>query len=134
MRAIVAQIRWLMVASGALTSTMVYAAIAPEAAMSSTFGEPLEGAAATLVVRSWGACIGLVGVMLVYGAFVPATRALALLIAIVSKAFFVGLVLSHGSRYLGYQAGTAVVVDSLMVVLFGWYLLVAGTLKRDSHV
>jgi len=133
MHVIVAHIRWVMVISGVLTSTMVHAALAPDAAMMSSFGETLTGPAATLVVRSWGALIALVGLMLIYGAFVPQTRTLVLIVGAASKAFFVGLVLSHGTRYLGYQAGIAVIIDSVIVLLFGWYLLAAGTPKGDSH-
>jgi hypothetical protein len=33
------------------------------------------------------------------------------------------LVLSHGGRFLGYQAGIAVVVDVLWLVVFASYLL-----------
>jgi hypothetical protein len=40
---IVRHIRWIMVVSGVLTTTMVYAAIAPDAALRSTFGETLSG-------------------------------------------------------------------------------------------
>src|SRR5262249_8429967 len=38
MRWIPANIRWIMLVSGALTCTMLYAAIAPQAALQSTFG------------------------------------------------------------------------------------------------
>ena len=31
--------KWIMLLSGVLTSTMIYAAIAPDAALQSTFGE-----------------------------------------------------------------------------------------------
>jgi hypothetical protein len=135
-RAIVSYIRPVMIVSGLLTATMFTAAFAPAQAMVSNFGEPLSGPASAIVVRSWGTLIGLVGLMLLYGAFVPATRTLVLIVAAASKAIFVGLVLSHGSRYLGYQIGVAVVADSVMVLLFGWYLAAAGTagtLNRDSH-
>lgn len=120
---IVANMKWIMMVSGILTSTMIYAAIAPEAAMESTFGEPLKDPVAQIVIRNWGALIAIVGGMLLYGAFVPSSRSPILVIAGASKVVFIGLVLSHGSRYLRYQAGTAVVIDSLMVVLFAWYLL-----------
>jgi hypothetical protein len=40
---IVANIRRIMVVSGVLTLTMLYAAIAPEAALRSTFGESVGG-------------------------------------------------------------------------------------------
>jgi hypothetical protein len=125
MNGIVSTIKWIMIVSGALTSTMVYAAIAPEAALTSTFGETLAGPLAHIIVRNWGALITIVGVMLIYGAFNPAERPLVLIVAGVSKAIFILLVLSQGARYLGGQAAVAVAVDTVMVVLFAWYLLAA---------
>ena len=122
---IIGNIRWIMLLSGALTATMVYAAISPEAALRSTFGETLNGPLAEIVVRNWGALIALVGVMLIYGAFDPPGRPLILTVAGVSKAVFIALVLSQGGRYLGQQAGIAVAIDSLMIALFAWYLLAA---------
>ena len=108
---IVANIARIMFVSGALTMTMLYAAVAPEAALESTVGEGLGGAVADVVVRNWGALIGLVGAMLIYAARRPALRPLALTIAGASKATFIALVLSHGGRFLGFQAGIAVVSD-----------------------
>jgi len=122
-------IRWIMIVSGVLTATMLYATIAPRAAMQSTFGEILDGPLADLVVRNWGALIGLVGGMLVYGAFHRPSRAIILIVAGVSKLLFIALVLSQGERYLAHQAGIAVAIDSLMVVLFCWYLL---STRRDA--
>jgi len=62
---IVAKMKWIMLVSGALTFTMLHAAIAPQAALRSTFGEALEGPLAEIVVRSWGVLITLIGAMLV---------------------------------------------------------------------
>jgi len=130
---IVKNMRWIMIVSGLLTTTMVYAAIAPAAALQSTFGETLSGPlAALIVVRSWGVLIALVGAMLIYGAFDPPGRPLVLVIAGVSKAVFIALVLSQGTRYLGHQAGLAVAIDSLMIVLFAWYLLAARAATRQA--
>ena len=123
MNIVTANIKWIMLVSGVLTCTMVYAAISPQAALRSTFGETLEGPLAEIVVRNWGALITLVGAMLVYGAFKPAVRPLALAVAGASKLVFIALVLSHGSRYLGHQAGIAIAVDLVWVVLFAIYLL-----------
>jgi hypothetical protein len=109
---------------------MIYAAVAPQAALVSTFGEGLDGPVAEVVVRNWGALIGLVGAMLIYGAFNPPHRRLVLTAAGLSKAVFIGLVLSHGNRFLTHQAGVAVVVDSLFVILFAWYL--AAPASRQS--
>jgi len=58
-------------------------------------------------------------------AFDPPGRPLILIVAGVSKAIFIVLVLSQGGRYLGHQAGLAVAIDSVMIALFAWYLLAA---------
>jgi hypothetical protein len=136
---IVANIQRIMILSGVLTMTMVYAAIAPEAALRSTFGESVEGPVADVVVRNWGALIALMGAMLIYGARNPSVRSLALIVAGASKAIFGGLVLSHGGRFLGYQAGVAVVVDLVWVAVFASYLLAlrrmpTGDLKVGSTI
>ena len=123
MNFVAAYIKWIMLVSGALTCTMAYAAIAPDAALRSTFGETLEGPLADIIVRNWSVLITLVGGMLIYGAFNPAVRVLTLIVAGISKLVFIGLVLSHGGRYLGHQAGIAIAVDAAWVVLFAWYLL-----------
>ena len=120
-------IKWIMLVSGVLTCTMAYAAIAPQAALLSTFGETLHGPLAEVVVRNWGALITLVGLMLIWGAFNPQARTMALVIAGASKLVFAGLVLSHGGRYLGQQAGIAIAIDLMWVAVFAWYLLSART-------
>jgi len=120
---LVSKIKWVMLVSGVLTCTMLYAVISPEAALNSTFGESLQGPVASIVVRNWGALIGLVGLMLIYGAFAPHARRLVLTVAGSSKLVFVALVLSYGTQFLSFQAGIAVVVDSVWVLVFGAYLL-----------
>ena len=122
---IVRSMRWIMLFSGVLTATMVQAAVTPDAALQSNFGETVSGPLAHLVVRNWGALIALVGGMLIYGAFNPLQRPLVLIVAGASKVIFIALVLSEGTRYLSYQAGVAVAVDSVMVILFVWYLIAA---------
>jgi len=119
---IIANMKWIMIVSGALTCTMLYAAIAPQAALRTTFGEPLEGPLAEIVVRNWGALIALVGAMLIYGAYHPPVRPLILTVAGLSKLIFVGLVVVHGTQYLG-QVGLSVGVDLVMVALFVGYLI-----------
>ena len=120
-----AGIKWIMLASGALTCTMFYAALDPEGSLRSTFGEELEGDAARLVVRNWGVLVGLIGLALIWGAFRPAVRPLALALGGISKTVFIALVLSHGTNYLSAQAGMAVVIDALAVLLFAAYALTA---------
>jgi hypothetical protein len=125
MRLIVSYIRWIMLVSGLLTLTMNQALVFPGAAMLANFGEAPGGAAATLVVRNWGALIGLVGAMLIWGAFRPDLRRPFLILAGASKIVFIGLVLSAGGTYLGHQAGLAIAVDGLWVLLFALYLVAA---------
>jgi hypothetical protein len=117
------KIKWIMLVSGLLTCSMLYAAVSPEAALNSTFGEGLEGPVASIVVRNWGALIGLIGLMLVYGAFAPSARRLVLTVAASSKLVFIALVLSYGTQFLAFQAGVAVIVDSVWVLIFGAYLI-----------
>ena len=125
---IVSKIKWIMLVAGALTFTMIYAAIAPQAALNSTFGAGLEGPLAEIVVRNWGALITLVGAMLIYGAFNPPARPLVLTVAVISKLTFIGLVLLYGQQYLEHQAGVSIVVDFVMVTLFIVYLV---AVRRD---
>jgi len=120
---IVGNMKWIMVVCGLLTSTMIYAALFPAKALESTFGESLSGPLAELIVRNWGALIAMGGGMLIYAAFRPAVRPIVLVFTGLGKALFVALVLLQGGQYLRYQAGIAVVTDSLMVILFVWYLL-----------
>ncbi len=118
-------IKWVMLVCGALTCTMVYAAIAPQSALLWLFGATLEGPLAEIVVRNWGALIGLQGAMLVWGAFNPQVRPMALVFACACKLVFIALVLAYGSRYLDHQVGIAIAFDLVCVVLFAWYLLCA---------
>jgi len=111
----------VMVVSGLLTLTMLYAAISPVAASQSMFQETPEGAMGAIVVRNWGVLIGLMGALLIYGAFHAPSRRLALVVAGASKIAFIALVLAQGERYLG-GLGVAVAIDGVMVALFALYL------------
>nr|WP_315479294.1 hypothetical protein [uncultured Rhodoferax sp.] len=110
-------LKWIMLVSGVLTCTMLYAAIDPQGALRQTFGITLEGPLADIVVRNWGVLITLVGALLIYGAYRPASRPLVLVVAIVSKLAFIGLVLVYGQAYLG-TAGLAIGFDLVVVGLF----------------
>ena len=119
-------IKWIMLISGALTCTMIYAATAPEAALMYTFGASISGPIAEIVVRNWGALITLVGAMLIYGAFKPLHRSLVLVVAGISKIVFIGLVLTIGNQYLD-RAGFAIAFDAVVVIIFFFYLAKART-------
>jgi hypothetical protein len=123
MKLIRRSIKWVMLIAGLLTCTMFYAAIDPQAALRSNFGEGLEGPVAEIVVRNWGVLVGLMGVLLIYGAFREEVRAVALLVAGTSKLAFIALVLSIGQPLLQFQLGLSVAVDAVMVLLFATYLV-----------
>jgi energy-converting hydrogenase Eha subunit E len=123
MNAFVSGFRWVMLVAGVLTCTMFYAAIAPVASLQGNFGEAIDGPVAQIVVRNWGVLIGLVGLMLIYGAFNEANRRMTVIVALASKVVFIALVLTYGRDFLQFQVGTAVIVDSIIVALFAAYLV-----------
>jgi hypothetical protein len=122
-------IKGIMLVSGAATCTMVYAAVAPQAALRVMFGETLEGPLAEILVRNWAALITLIGIVLIWGAFKAQVRSMALVVAGASKLAFIGLVLAYGRQYLGQQAAIAIAIDLIWVVLFAWYLLGARSAR-----
>jgi uncharacterized protein YacL len=127
---IAAQIKWIMLVSGALTCTMIFAAIAPQAALNSTFGASIQMQPLTeIVVRNWGALIALIGAMLIYGAFHIESRQMILTVSSISKLIFIALVLTYGQSFLG-PAGLALGIDLIAVTLFLTYLLVTRLPKR----
>jgi hypothetical protein len=129
---IVTAMKWIMLVSGALTCTMIYAAIAPQAALRSTFGDELQGPVAEIVVRNWGVLIALMGVMLIYGAFNTLTRPLILTVAGLSKVAFITLLLTFGQSFLNQQAGVALVSDVVQIALFITYLIAARRSRQTA--
>ena len=79
---------------------------------------------AAIVVPNWGVLIGLMGALLIFGAFNRSSRRLALAVAGASKVAFIALVLAQGQRYLG-GVGAAVAVDSVMVLLFAAFFFLS---------
>lgn len=73
------------------------------------------------MVRGWGLLISLTGGMLVWAAFHPETRPLAVGVAVISKVFYMGSLVAKGGRFIKGFAGVTVLVDAVMIVL-----LVAG--------
>jgi hypothetical protein len=119
---IVGNIKWIMLAGGLITLSMLSAAVAPRLTFRLMFGEAPESRLALLLARNWGVLIGLTGALLVWGAFHPDARTLVLLVAGASKLTFIALVLGQPA----YRARSLVplVVDGLLVALFAIYLLV----------
>lgn len=82
----------------------------------------LEEPFTEIVVRNWGALIGMVGTLLIFGGFRPHSRNLILVIAAASKSVFIALNLLIGIDYLSSSL-FAIVLDSVFVVLYVLYLL-----------
>ena len=95
---------------------------APEATLISMFGEALTQPLAQVVVRSWGFLIFLIGALLMYGAYKPEYRNLALVFTSVSKIAFIALIVIFGTQYIEKSAVT-IVLDSVLVAIFLSYLV-----------
>jgi len=121
MSVITNNIKWIMLVSGIITCSMVFAVIAPDAALKNTFGASMEGPLVEIVVRSWGSLITLVGGMLIYGAYHTVHRRLILTVAAIGKLFFVGLILVYGSAFLD-KAMLTIVFDTAVAALYIVYL------------
>lgn len=115
--------KWLMLISGCLTTTMFYGLFAPHAALHSMFGASFDGNLESIIVRSWSALIGLIGIMLIYGALVERYRVFAATMGALSKSIFVFLLLAYGQDYLS-TAAPALIFD-VMVILATLSFLVA---------
>lgn len=111
-----------MVVAGLLTCSMIFAVLAPQAALISMFGEALTEPLAQVVVRSWGFLIFLMGTLLIYGAYLPVYRNLSLAIVSVSKIGFITLIVLFGEQYLG-KAMITIVLDLTLVLIFIFYLV-----------
>jgi hypothetical protein len=117
-------IKWIMLISGLLTCAAAYVLFVPDASLRSLFGLPMTSPMTLIIVRHWGALVGLFGLMLIYGAFHESVRRMVLLTAGAGKAVFISLVLSQGQHVVG-QAGPGVVLDAIAVLLFAAYLILS---------
>ncbi|MCC4833124.1 hypothetical protein LMH66_10820 [Shewanella sp. 10N.7] len=113
--------KWIMIVAGGLTCSMIFAVFAPQEALISMFGESLTEPLAQVVVRSWGFLIFMIGVLLIYGAFRPIYRNLALVLASTSKVAFISLIVMFGAQYIEKSLLT-ITLDSIFVIVFLGYL------------
>jgi len=117
----------VLVISGLLTLSMLQFVIAPGRSMRSTYGEALDGPLADVIVRGWGLLIGLTGGMLIWAAFHPETRQLAVGVAVISKVFYLGSLVAKGGRFIKGFSGVTVLIDAVMIAL-----LVTGLLAGHA--
>ncbi len=113
--------RWtkpILLISGVLTFSMVFAVVAPQAMMASLFGQGFDEPLAEIVVRNWGGLIAAGGLMLIWAAFRPPVRPMVLIVVGGTKVMFIALVLSYGRAYLGHQIGPVIAMDAVWVILF----------------
>jgi hypothetical protein len=120
---LVDNMQWVLLVCGLLTLSMVQAVFAPRTTMRAYFGEAPDSKASDLLMRNWGMLVVAGGALLIYAAFTPEVRLVALVFVGLTKLSFITLVLMAGSAFLRKQAGLAVVIDGIMVVLFAAYLL-----------
>lgn len=111
-----------MIIAGTLTCSMIFAVFAPEAALISMFGEALIEPLAQVIVRSWGFLIFLMGTLLIYGAYKPEYRNIALVFTSISKIVFIALIVIFGTQYIETSALT-IVLDSVLIIIFLTYLV-----------
>jgi hypothetical protein len=111
-----------MLLFGALTFTMIYGLIAPQAALESMFGASFDGILETIIVRSWSALVGLMGAALIYGAYSEKNRIFSSAIVALSKVVFVSLILLYGQEFIA-KVGMAIIMDCIFIILSGFYLI-----------
>ncbi|WP_418141666.1 hypothetical protein NUW46_06340 [Marinobacter sp. MA] len=122
--------KWVMLVSGLLTATMFYGLVAPQAALESMFGASFDGGLQSIIVRSWSALVGLIGIILIYGALVERHRVFSAAMGALSKTIFVLLVMVYGQEFLG-QAAPAIIMD-VVVVLATLIFFVAVRVQRSA--
>ena len=130
MNFIVKNIKWLMLVSGVLTCTMFYGLFAPQAALESMFGASFSGSLESIVVRSWSALVGIMGVVMIYGSFSERNRVFSIAIVASSKLIFVSLLLLYGQEFLAKTA-PAIAMDCLVIILSAVFLF-AVRMQRSS--
>lgn len=125
-------VKWIMLVSGVLTATMFYGVFAPQAALESMFGASFNGVLQDIVVRSWSALVGLMGLVLISGFLNPAVRRYSMTIAATSKLVFVTLVVLYGQAFFE-QLAAAIVMDVMVIVVAVLYWFAPRVVVEDSE-
>ena len=119
-----------MLVSGILTATTFYGLFAPQSVLESMFGSSFNGGLESILIRSWSALVGLIGAVLIFGAFSEKHRVFSISLAVFSKIIFVSLMLIYGQAFLG-KAAPAVVMDCAVIV-FAVLFLVTRHVQRPA--
>jgi hypothetical protein len=115
-------IQWVLLICGLLTVSMIQGVFAPRFTMRAYFGEAPDSFASDALMRSWSALVAFSGLFLIYAGYMPEVRQAALAVVGAGKLFFVALLLSQPRRFFRGQAVTAIILDSVMVIIFAAYL------------
>ena len=127
MTILIDNMQWVLFVCGVLTLSMIQAVFAPRATMRAYFGETSDSKASDLLMRNWGMLVAAGGALLIYAAFNPGVRPPVLIFVGAGKLAFILLVLLSGIDARKTQAGLAIVIDGIMVLLFAAYLLATQT-------
>ena len=133
MNFIIKNMKWAMLVSGILTATMFYGMFAPQEVLESMFGYSFGGSLEEIIIRSWSALVGLIGVMLIYGFVSEKNRVFSISIAAISEVVFVSLVLLHGQEFLD-KTELAIIMDIVVIILSGIYLVAIYTQKNSQVI
>ena len=119
---VVENIQAILVVCGLVTATMLQFTLMPRRAARSFFGETVDGPMAEVAVRGWGLLIALTGGMMLWAAFHPETRTLAIGVTLISKVFYMGQLMTRGGRFLKGMAGVSVLLDLVMAALLATWM------------
>jgi len=119
---VVENIQAILVVCGLVTATMLQFTLMPRRAARSFFGETVDGPMAEVAVRGWGLLIALTGGMMLWAAFHPETRTLAIGVSLISKVFYMGQLMIRGGRFLKGMAGVSVLLDLVMAALLATWM------------
>lgn len=133
MNFIIKNTKWVMLVSGIMTFTMFYGVFAPQAALESMFGVSFNGTLEGIIIRSWSALVGLIGVILIYGFYSQKNRVFSISVAAFSKVVFVSLVLIYGQEFIG-KAALAIAMDCVVIILSAAYLFAVSKSWAQSKV
>ncbi len=110
---------WILIVAGALTSTMLAAAVAPRAMFASMFGTVAEGPLGNLLMRNWAFLVGASGLLMIYSAFEEPVRVPAILLSVTGKLMFAWLVFA-GGKALSAARMMAIIDVGISAVLIAY--------------
>jgi hypothetical protein len=111
----------ILIVTGALTAAALLQFFAPVPVLRMIYGDAPADEVSLVLARHWGLLIFLIGVLLIYAAFLPAVRTPATLLAAIEKiALGVGV---FGTSLRKHPVAVAIAAgDSLIALVYVLYL------------